>query len=251
MSVRAFYDELAPLYHLVYEDWETSVARQGAALSSLIAEHWGVDARAVLDAALGIGTQALGLLARDFRVTGSDLAAGAVSRARREATVRRLPLGCLVADFRALPVRSATFDVVLVCDNSLPHLDSEADIQGALAECFRCVRRGGGCLISMRDYGSPPPSGTVEVHRYGERHWAGRRYHLRQVWTWRGPRYDLSFEITPVDGAEAEATVLKSSYLAIPVEQVAGLMRTVGFENVRRVDGRFFQPVLVGTRPVV
>jgi SAM-dependent methyltransferase len=249
MSVRAFYDELAPLYHLVYEDWEATVARQGAALASLIAEHWGADARVVLDAALGIGTQALGLLARGFRVTGSDLAAGAVSRARREATARSLPLVCLVADFRALPVRSATFDVVLVCDNALPHLDSEADIQGALAECFRCVRRGGGCLITMRDYGPPPPSGTVEVRPYGERHWAGRRYQLRQVWTWRGPRYDLSFEITPVDGADAEATIVKSSYLAIPVEQVVGLMRTVGFENVRRVDGRFFQPVLVGTKP--
>jgi len=101
----------------------------------------------------------------------------------------------------------------------------------------------------MRDYGPPPPSGTVEVRPYGERHWAGRRYQLRQVWTWRGPRYDLSFEITPVDGADAEATIVKSSYLAIPVEQVVGLMRTVGFENVRRVDGRFFQPVLVGTKP--
>ncbi len=206
MSVRAFYDELAPLYHLVYDNWETTVARQGAALASLIAEYWGADARAVLDAALGIGTQGLGLLARGFRVTGSDLSAGAVSRARREATVRRLPLASLVADFRALPVRSATFDVVLICDNALPHLDSEADIKGALAECLRCVRRGGGCLISMRDYGPPPPSGTVEVRPYGERHWAGRRYHLRQVWTWHGPRYDLSFEFTPVDGADAEAT---------------------------------------------
>ncbi len=39
MSVRAFYDDLAPRYHLVYEDWETSVARQGGALASLIAEH--------------------------------------------------------------------------------------------------------------------------------------------------------------------------------------------------------------------
>jgi len=171
-----------------------------------------------------------------------------VSRARREAAVRRLPLVSLVADFRALPVRSASFDVVLVCDNSLPHLDSEPDIRGALAECLRCVRRGGGCLISMRDYESPPPTGTVEVRPYGERLWAGRRYHLRQVWTWRGPRYDLSFEITPTDGAEAEATVLKTSYLAISVEQVTRLMRTIGFENVRRVDGRFFQPVLVGTR---
>jgi len=251
MSVRAFYDELAPLYHLVYEDWETSVARQGGALASLISECWGVDAHAGLDAALGIGTQALGLLAWGFRVTGSDLSIGAVARARREAVVRRLPLVSLVADFRALPVPSAAFDVVLLCDNSLPHLDSEADIQEALAECFRCVRRGGGCLISMRDYESTPPVGTVEVRPYGERLWAGRRYHLRQVWTWRGARYDLSFEITPADGTEAEATVLKTSYRAIPVWQVAVLMRAVGFEHVRRVDGRFFQPVLVGTRPVV
>ena len=251
MSVRAFYDELAPLYHLIFEDWETTVARQGAALGALIAECWGAGARSVLDASVGIGTQALGLLARGFHVIGSDLSSGAVTRARREAAMRGLPLVSLVADFRALPVHSAAFDIVLLCDNSLPHLDSEADIRGALAECLRCVRPGGGCLISMRDYGSPPPTGTVEVRPYGERLWAGRRYHLRQMWTWRGPRYDLSFEITPADGAEAAATVLKTSYLAIPVEQVTRLMRTVGFENVRRVDGRFFQPVLVGTRPLV
>jgi len=247
MSVGAFYDDLAPWYHLIFEDWERSMAWQGAALASLIAEHWGAGANAVLDAALGIGTQALGLLARGFRVTGSDLSVGAVARARREAAVRSLALASLVADFRALPVRSAAFDVVLVCDNALPHLDSERDIEGALAECFRCVRRGGGCLISMRDYGTPPPTGTVEVRPYGERVWAGRRYHLSQTWTWRGPRYELSFEITPTED-NAAAIVLKTSYLAIPVERVAGLMRTVGFENVARVDARFFQPVLVGTR---
>jgi SAM-dependent methyltransferase len=251
MSIQAFYDELASMYHLVYENWEASVARQGEALASLIGEHWGRDARTVLDAAVGIGTQALGLLALGFRVTGSDLSPGAIARARREAALRHLALPCLIADFRRLPVRTTSVDVVLACDNALPHLDSETDIRRALAECFRCVRRGGGCLISMRDYGSPPPTGTVEVRPYGERLWAGRRYHLSQVWTWRGPRYDLSFEITPADGAEAEAIVLKTSYLAIPVEQVAGLMRAVGFENVQRHDGRFFQPVLVGTRPVV
>ena len=84
---------------------------------------------------------------------------------------------------------------------------------------------------------------------YGERLWAGRRYRLRQVWTWHGSRYDLSLEIAPAEGAEAEVSVLKTSYLAIPVERMATLMRTAGFENVRRVDGRFFQPVLIGTRP--
>jgi hypothetical protein len=40
-SVQSFYDDLAPLYHLVYENWEATVARQGTALASLIGEEWG------------------------------------------------------------------------------------------------------------------------------------------------------------------------------------------------------------------
>jgi SAM-dependent methyltransferase len=248
MSVRAFYDDLAPLYHLIYENWEASVARQGWALASLIREHWGADVRTVLDAAVGIGTQALGLLTLGFRVTGSDLSSVAVARAQREAAARRLPLVSLVADFRALPVRTASVDVVIVCDNALPHLATPGEIGVALGECFRGIRPGGGCLVSMRDYGSPPPSGTVEVQPYGERVCDGRRYHLRQIWTWRGPRYDLAFEITPVGSDQESATILKSSYLAIPVAEVAALMRAAGFQDVRRVDGRFFQPILVGTR---
>jgi glycine/sarcosine N-methyltransferase len=83
MSVQAFYDDLAPLYHLVYENWEATVARQGTALASLIGEEWGAGARSVLDAAIGIGTQALGLLALGFRVTGSDLSPVSVMRAQR------------------------------------------------------------------------------------------------------------------------------------------------------------------------
>ena len=251
MSVQAFYDELAPLYHLIYGDWEASVARQGSALASLIDEHWGTSARTVHDAAVGIGTQALGLLALGFRVTGSDLSPAAVERAKREAAARQLPLACVVADFRSLPIRSASVDVVIVCDNSLPHLETPSDIKTALGEWFRCARPGGGCLVSMRDYGSPPPPGTVEVLPYGERIGAGRRYDLRQVWTWRGPRYDLSFEITPAGSGEGSAMILQSSYLAIPVAEVAQLMIAVGFQGVRRVDGRFFQPVLVGTRSMV
>jgi SAM-dependent methyltransferase len=220
-------------------------------LASLIGEHWGEGARTVLDAAVGVGTQALGLLALGFRVTGSDLSHAAVYRAQREAAARHLSLSCVVADFRALPLRAASVDVVIVCDNSLPHLETPASIETALSECFRCARPGGGCLVSMRDYGPPPRSGTVEVRPYGERAWAGRRYHLRQVWSWRGARYDFSFEITPVDGVDECATILKSSYLAIPVAQVAELMSAIGFQHVRPVDDRFFQPVLVGTRPVV
>ena len=248
-DVRSFYDEFAPLYHLVYQDWDASIVRQGTALASLIAERWGADARRILDAAVGIGTQALGLLGQGFEVVGSDLSLGAVQRAAREAHLRGLRCRCLVADFRALAARSQSVDVVLIADNALPHLEDEEQIRTALAECLRCARPAGGCLITMRDYGVPPPPGTVETHPYGERVWNGRRYTLRQVWTWRGPRYDLAFEIAPIDNPGERPIVLTTSYLAIPPDRVAALMREVGFSDVERVDGRFFHPVLVGTRP--
>lgn len=248
MSVRTFYDELAPRYHLVYEDWEASAARQGSALASLIAEHWPA-ARSVLDVAVGIGTQALGLAARGYTVVGSDLSPAAVRRAAAEASRRGLRLPCTAADFRALPARSASADVVLACDNALPHLESEFEIGHALAEWFRLARPGGGCLLSMRDYGTAPPPGTVDVHPYGERTWEGRRYAVRQVWTWQGPRHELTLEIAPADEGGAAATLATASYLAIPPARVEELMRTAGFVGVERLDGRFFQPVLIGSRP--
>ena len=39
-DVRSFYDRLAPLYHLVYEDWDASVKRQGDTLTTLIVERF-------------------------------------------------------------------------------------------------------------------------------------------------------------------------------------------------------------------
>ena len=70
------------------------------------------------------------------------------------------------------------------------------------------------------------------------------------MWTWRGIRYDLSFEITLIDDDSTERTrILTTSYLAIAPARVAVLIREAGFEDVQRIDGRFFQPLLVGTRP--
>ena len=246
-DVRDFYDGLAPLYHLIFENWDTSLTRQGHALAAVIAERWGPDARLVLDGAVGIGTQALGLLRLGLHVIGSDLSAGAVRRARSEAAARGLRLPAAVADFRALPMATAGADVVLVADNALAHLDTEAEVALALGECFRCTRPGGGCLITLRDYRPPPAAGTIETHPYGERSWNGRRYDVRQTWTWRGPRYEVSFEIVPRDGGEP-ATVLTTSCLAIPVAQMETLMRQAGFHDVARIDGRFYQPIVAGTR---
>jgi SAM-dependent methyltransferase len=249
LEVDAFYDALAPWYHLVYPDWEVSVGRQGRALASLLTSEWGSAVHRVLDAAVGIGTQALGLAGLGFRVMGSDVSFAAVQRASEEAARRGLRLSCVVGDVRALPVRSATFDIVLACDNALPHLLSEEDIQCAFQECLRCTRPGGGCVISMREYGPPPPPGTVETQDYGDHIWSGRRCRLVQTRRWRGHLYDLAFEL--VTNGELREVVLRTpetTYFAIGVARMAVLMGEAGFIRVRRVDGCLSQPVLVGTR---
>jgi len=249
VSVRGFYDALAPWYDVVYQDWEGSIARQADALDGLIAEEWGPGGRRILDAAVGVGTQALGLALRGHSLIGSDLSTVAVQRAAAEALRRSLEIPCLVADMRALPVLDRSVDAVIACDNALPHLLSEAEIGVALSEFLRCLRAGGGCVVSMRDYGARPAGGTVETKDYGSRVWGGRPCHLQQIWQWRGEVYDVCFEVRAVGaGGEVLATTPMTTYFAVPPDRVAAMMRAAGFRKVRRVDGRFFQPLLLGTR---
>lgn len=248
-SVAAFYEALAPWYHLVYKDWEAGVARQGEALAALLAAEWGGGIHRILDVTMGVGTQALGLAARGYHVIGSDISPLSVRRAGAEAARRGLALRGYVADIRALAARPGSADAVLACDNALPHLLSEDEIRDALAECLRCLRPGGGCVVSMRDYGSAPAPGTEEVKDYGDRVWEGRACRLHQLWRWRGSIYDVAFEL--VAKGDAREVILRTpptSYFAVPVARVAALMEAVGFTRVRRVDGCLFHPLLVGTR---
>ena len=248
-SVVEFYDALAPWYHLVYADWEAGIARQGEALAALLTAEWGGGVHRLLDVTMGVGTQALGLAARGYHVIGSDLSPSSVRRAGAEATRRGLTLRGYVADVRALAVRPGSADAVLACDNALPHLLSEDEIRVALAEFFRCLRPGGGCVISLRDYGPAPAPGTEEIKDYGDRVWEGRACRLRQIWRWRGSLYDLAFELVATgDAPEVILRTPSTTYFAVPVARVAALMEAVGFTRVRRVDGCLLQPVLVGTR---
>lgn len=244
-----FYDKLAPYYHLIFEDWDASIRRQGEQLDRIIRLEWGSAAQTVLDAASGIGTQALALAGRGYTVTASDISAAAIARARDEAERRGLKLRTAVANLRSMSQVHGTFDVVLACDNALPHLLSDAEIQQALAECFRCTRPGGGCLISVRDY-TEPGQGT-EVHRYGLREADGKRYLPFQVWDWDGPFYDLTlYVVEDSGGLECPTLAVRTRYYAIPTERLLGLLRDVGFERVHRIDGGFYQPVLIGTRSI-
>ena len=167
-TVRRFYDEFADDYHLVYGgNWAAAVHRQGAALDALIRDLL-PDASTVLDCSCGIGTQTLGLAKLGYTVVGSDTSAGEIERARREAERLGAEATFLVADFRDLSGIGGQFDVVISCDNAIPHLLDEHDLPKALGQMRAKTRPGGLLVITMRDFDSaladrPPIAPPVVV----------------------------------------------------------------------------------------
>lgn len=245
-----FYDRLSPFYHLIYQDWEASVEKQGQQLAALIRQRWGRDARSVLDVSCGIGTQSLGLAAQGFEVTGSDLSGKSIARARQEATDRGLDIAFSVCDMRNVAAHHpGGFDVVLSADNSIPHLLSDEEILVALRGMYSRLRPGGGCIVTLRDY-DKVERGKEMVKPYGSKTIDGTRYLIWQVWDFEGDQYALSMYLIEDDlqRAEAKTHVMRSRYYAVSPNKVLSLMADAGFGNLERLDDVFFQPLLVGEK---
>lgn len=245
-----FYDQLTPFYHLIHQDWDASILRQGAQLSALVEAEW-PGRRKLLDVSCGIGTQAIALARQGFSVTASDLSPKEIERARHEASKRGVDIDFSVCDMRqAHSHHGSGFDLVISCDNSLPHLLTDQELLIALKQMLACLSGGGGCIVTVRDY-AREERGRNLVKPYGVRIENGKRYLLFQVWDFDGEHYDLTFFFVEEDlsSREVKTHTMHSRYYAISTERLGELMREAGFQHVRRVDDVFYQPVLIGSKP--
>lgn len=249
--VGQFYDQLTPFYHLVHEDWEASIESQAELYTRIIRTEWGDSVTRILDASCGIGTQTIGLAARGFQVTASDLSPEAVERARKEAAARDLAISFSVCDMcRLSSCHGGGFDVVLSAGNSLPHLLSDEEILLALREMHACLRPGGGCLVTTRRY-DLEPRGRGILKPFGVRERDDKRYIIFQVWDFAGQLYDFAMYFLEEDKSTGliETHVMRSRYYAIHPDHLMDLMQQAGFDRVRRVDDAASHPaILVGTK---
>jgi SAM-dependent methyltransferase len=246
----AFYDQLAPYYHLLYGDWESSITKQGEALATLLHEAGVFPGDQVLDAASGIGTQTLGLLERGYRLTASDISPGAIERLKVELSRRSLQAIAHVDDLRTLSrTSSESMAAVVACDNSIPHLLSDGELLQAFRSCYRCLQPGGVAAFSVRDYAAIERI-NPDVRPYGLRYEAGSRFLAVQVWEWDGDQYDLRVYLTS-ESAEGicETRMLRSRYYAVSIERLLLLLAEAGFVCAERRDDVLFQPVLLARRP--
>ena len=250
-SVEAFYDDLAESYHLMFENWSHSVAKQAEIIGPLLEHHTGKSSAFVLDCACGIGTQTIGLAQRGHTLVGSDLSKSAVAQAIAEARERDLDIRFHVADMRDLSsIPESGFDAVLVGDNALPHLLSRPDLERATAEIAAKLKGSGILLATIRDYDQlllTRP--TMQAPAFYEQD--GKSRFVHQVWQWHGEQYALHVYIT----LEAESGWMvkhfASTYRALRRSDLNQALMAAGFRDIQWLEPEttsFYQPIVIATK---
>jgi glycine/sarcosine N-methyltransferase len=246
-----FYDSLAAHYHLIFEDWNASMRRQGAVIAKLLSPP--EEAGIILDAACGIGTQSLPLAAIGYAVEGSDISAFEIARAKREAAARGLTCTFRVDDMRMLKTAVAgRYGAVIAMDNALPHLDSDEDIRAAFTAMRRCLLSRGKALVSVRDYARhlqerptsmPPRFYTDNEHRRI----------IFQVWDWLDERrYVVHLHVTCDTDQGWVAHHFVDCLRAVTPHEIAQLAEQAGFREVRVLppsNTGFYQAIIAAEAP--
>ena len=250
-SPEELYNDLASSYHLIFEDWERSIARQAAVLGPLIERTTGVPVPRVLDCACGIGTQALGLAQRGHVLVGSDLSQRAVDRAREEAQQRGLNIPFYVADMRDLStVPERDFDAVLVGDNALPHLMTQLELEQALAQMWMKLADPGVLVATLRDYDTlSATKPSVQPPAFYVRD--GKTRIVHQVWQWDGNAYVFHLYITIQTEDGWDVRHFASRYRALLRAELNQALGRAGFTGVEWLDPEvsgFYQPIVVARK---
>jgi len=253
-SVLHFYDQLSGDYHRLFEDWPRFVQRQGEALDRLLQTLLGSCPHSVLDCCCGIGTQAIALALRGYSVRATDLSAKAVERARREAQTYGVTIPFGVADVRKLAEHvTDSFDVVLACDNALPHLLDDADLQQGVSSMAARLRPGGLFVASTRDYDAlvqeRPRSTPLKVFDNGN-----ERRIVFQVWDWAadGRSYRLQQFILQGDGTTWHTQVYPTHYRALLRAELTAFLERAGLGDVRwhrAEETGYHQPLVTARKP--
>ncbi len=252
-SVSTFYDQLASDYHLLFSDWKEAVLWQAQVLDKLIRAETGKESASILDCSCGIGTQAIGLATRGHRLYATDLSAEAIRRARREARAFGANLTFGIADFCNLRVRvPGVFDAVISCDNALPHLLTDEDLEIAAQNMAAKLDSDGLLLASIRDYDEiikhKPGSTEPRVVDSPE----GRRIAF-QIWDWSQDSkwYRVHQFILTQAGDDWKTLHYETVYRALLRADLEDAFKKAGLTDIRwrtPEESGYFQPIVMARK---
>ncbi len=252
-QTQQFYDQLAGDYHLIFADWKNSVKKQGVVLDKLIQSLGHKPPSELLDCSCGIGTQAIGLALQGYKVKGTDLSPQSILRAKKESKNLGVNIAFQAADFRKLAqVIKDQFDIVISCDNSLPHLLSDKDLNLALKNINQVMSSSGLFIASIRDYDAllKDKPMVTQPTLYGK---GDNRYFSFQEWIWdsRKPTYSLNHFIVrkQKDGWKTECR--STQYRAIKRLELTALLKKAGLSDIAwhmPEETGYYQPIVTAKK---
>jgi ubiquinone/menaquinone biosynthesis C-methylase UbiE len=245
-----FYNDLSPYYKLVYLDWESSIQRQAGALNGVIREFFGQESLSIWDVACGIGTQSIGLAALGYQMTASDISSSEIEVAKQEATNRGLQIDFFVTDMRSLDYSREPVDIIIACDNAIPHLLTNPEILETFKGFYNVIKKGGGCIISVRDYAAMDRTEKQKmIPRTLHKTDTGQTVMI-DVWNFDGDIYEITTYVIEDTGKSQAITqvVRGGKYYCVELPTLVQLFQDAGFSTVLTVRDRFFQPLILAIR---
>jgi SAM-dependent methyltransferase len=235
-AIPAVYDGFARDYHWLHDDVQL---RLGTATPGVRAAFHGLPGGArVLDAACGVGLDAIALHRRGFDVTAVDASPAMLGEARRRLAAAQCDVDAEICTWAELSTRFATgpFDAVLCTGNSIAHARSRTEMETALRS-FAGVLVPGGVLIidthhweEMERFGDHVVVDPVVVERDGAR--CERTYTWRRVEAGSGRpwRLDLGLEISR--GPERRERHLEVELFPFSTGELRERLRASGFTHI-------------------
>jgi len=249
---KKFYDDLADDYHLIFENWEKSCQRQAQILDKIIRGFikGKRSSKKLLDCSCGIGTQSLGLAQKGYEVWATDISSKAIHRAKKEAKKCGVEIQFAVADMRELSSKlKEKFDIIISCDNSLPHIVEKKDVLLALKNIYSQLETGGSFVASIRDYDAilkqKPSSTSPAIFDNGKRI-------VFQTWKWKSENvYDLHHFILSKQKTGWETKVRTTQYSALLRSEISDLLKKIGFTKIiwkMPNKTKYYQPIVIATK---
>ena len=247
----SFYEDLADVYHLIYEDWGRAIERQAAVLDPLLRRMLTQDRVWILDCACGIGTQAIGFASLGHQVVASDLSIKAIARAEREAEKRHLSIEFHVSDITSLKqVCHEGFDIVAALDNVLPHLTAK-QLRLAARTIHSKLRSAEWVITSIRDYDRlVVERPTVQPPSFYA--FDGERRIVHQVWDWiSDDTYTVHQYITVYSNGRWDCLHFASEHRCLLRDELTVALTSAGFGQVEWLmphESHFYQPIVIAKR---
>lgn len=181
----AYYDFFADKYHIMLENWEEKIEKQGKILSELIKRYTKCKINSILDCTCGIGIQAISLAKEGLKVTGSDISCNELAVAKKIAQKYGVNVNFIYADCRKLEnTFYDNFDAIISIDSALPHLITKENFIAAFQSIYNKLNKGGIFLSSYRDYAEllkTKPNMAYPIRFNSEN---GIEYTIFRKWKW-------------------------------------------------------------------